>query len=622
MKTSKIFLIAAMALSVFGLQSCLDYDTPSDEFQKETQVVVPPTIITGKADQINYAMEISDEQEKNARKRLTNAQENRFSPVGVAKTGIFALRGGKEGGEPGPHQYQVQFCFGPDNYAQFACVSHTLYPYSNNAIFKSTYHLSKQFNGGPGWGFSGAKTCIAPILNNPDIDSIPEAKAAYLLLYNYAAIENADMFGPLPYNDFKKNREESPFTYDAVRNVYYSAKANIDTCIAAFKSFDNRSAAYKKDVISNLFPQIPVLKSRSIYKTDGLQPWIEFANSLKLRMAIHMAKVEPEIAKQWAEEAVAGGVITDVAHEFAIYPMGTGFSHPLIEISESWNDTRPSASFISLLESLDHPYIKYLFKKNKQAISKESSLGSAPELTPAESVIVGIRNGVVPGKDQNAESNQYISFSKINDEYMNATFPPLYLMKLSEVCFLRAEGALRGWNMGGSAQQFYEEGIRYAYLEDRTVDNEYNKLLDDYMNVTKPKSYTYVDPTGNTPDMPSVTKIPVKWDNSLDKEKKLEMIITQKYIASYPYSLEAWVDLRRTGYPRLFPVLNPQDGDGSLNMGDNESYCSGMNIIRRIPWFSDDPQTLEDLKATGIPALGGPDKQGTRLWWDVDVPNF
>ena len=26
----------------------------------------------------------------------------------------------------------------------------------------------------------------------------------------------------------------------------------------------------------------------------------------------------------------------------------------------------------------------------------------------------------------------------------------------AEVCFLRAEGALKGWNMGGSAQEFYE----------------------------------------------------------------------------------------------------------------------------------------------------------------------
>ncbi|MBR3884457.1 MAG: SusD/RagB family nutrient-binding outer membrane lipoprotein, partial [Bacteroidaceae bacterium] len=63
----------------------------------------------------------------------------------------------------------------------------------------------------------------------------------------------------------------------------------------------------------------------------------------------------------------------------------------------------------------------------------------------------------------------------------------------------------------------------------------------------------------------------------------------------------------------VFPVLNPDDGDGSLKPGD---------IIRRIPWVPTDATAVENVNATGIPALGGPDQQATRLWWDVDAPNF
>lgn len=614
MKTSKIFLMSALALSTFGLQSCLDFDTPSDEFQPTT-VITPPTISKGKADSIKYNVEISEKMYNNAYKRLR-------SHLGTALTGIYSIRGGKEGGKPEAHAYQYQFCLGPDNYVQYSCVPHSDFPYSN-AELKSTYHLSKGFNGGPGGGFSSCKTCIAPVLNNGDLDSIPELKAAYLLLYNYSALENTDLFGPMPYNDFKGNREESPFTYDDVRTIYYSAEANIDSCIAAFKHFEARPDWYKNKVTKNIFiNRLPLIKNSDIYESEGLKPWIEFANSLKLRMAIHLAKVEPETAKKWAEEAVAGGVITNQNHEFALFSSLLGFDHPLVQVSE-WGDSRLSASFCSMLISLDHPYSKYLFKNNTEAIEKVGSRGSAPATTPAESALIGMRDGTVPGIGQSAGTNSYISFSKLDNQYMNSHFPPCYFMKLSEVCFLRAEGALRGWNMGGSAQQFYEEGIRYAYLEDRDMDEiKYKDMLDDYMNVTKAKAYTYVDPTGNTDDMPSVTKIPVKWDNALSNEEKLEMIITQKYIASFPYSYESLVDLRRTGYPRLFPVLNPEDGDGSLTMGDNADYCSGKNIIRRIPWFSDDPQTKEDLDNTGLPALGGPDQQGTRLWWDVNEPNF
>ena len=60
-------------------------------------------------------------------------------------------------------------------------------------------------------------------------------------------------------------------------------------------------------------------------------------------------------------------------------------------------------------------------------------------------------------------------------------------------------------------------------------------------------------------------------------------------------------------------MLNTNDGDGSIPQGE---------LIRRIPWQSTDPFELRDINNTGIPALGGPDKQATRLWWDVDAPNF
>ena len=190
---------------------------------------------------------------------------------------------------------------------------------------------------------------------------------------------------------------------------------------------------------------------------------------------------------------------------------------------------------------------------------------------------------------------------------------PLYLLKFAEVDFLRAEGALRGWNMGGSAQFFYERGIRNAYLDEPWYVDEYNDLVDAYMQREQPVAYVQSDPMGDGEDWPSVTKIGVKWNNADSKETKLEKIITQKYIALFPLSTEAWTELRRTGYPKCFPVLNTNDGDGSIPQGE---------LIRRIPWQSTDPIELQNINNTGIPALGGPDKQATRLWWDVDAPNF
>ena len=169
--------------------------------------------------------------------------------------------------------------------------------------------------------------------------------------------------------------------------------------------------------------------------------------------------------------------------------------------------------------------------------------------------------------------------------------------------------------MGGTAQFFYERGIRNAYLEDPIMAeaSPYVAMVDEYMQLEKPVEYVSSDPMGDGPDWPSVTTIGVKWNEADDNETKLEKIITQKYIALFPLSTEAWAEMRRTGYPKMFPVMNPDDGDGSLEYGD---------IIRRIPWVPTDPVAMGMVEATGVPALGGPDEQATRLWWDVDAPNF
>ena len=572
---------------------------------------------------LNYKRDISADELKQAVKEMRTQLKN-------ALRATCNLRGCAIDGYPTANKYQLQNTLGPDCYVQYFCVPHSDFPYAAFNL-RSTYDLCKASIGSPGEGFSAMKLYMAPTLNAEKIDYMPEIKAIYLTLFNYAAIENVDLFGPLTYYDNKGNFDGSSFEYDRVKDIYYQVKADIDAAIECFKYYkDHRSEAYKKQIGSTIGNYVMLRSSYDIDPSD-LSVWIRFANSLKLRMAIHMSKVEPATAKQWAEEAVAGGVIENTTDEIGLFPSLLGGTHQLAEIT-GWNDIVMGASFINLLQNLDHPYMKYLFTKNSIALekSKQAVSGtSAPAVTPKGSVYVGMRNGVTPGIDQTADTNPYVGYSMLDRTYFAECNPPLYLMKVSEVNFLRAEGALRGWNMGGTAQSFYEQGIRTAYLEDRNFPiKKYVNYVDDYLKVDAPKGIAYVDPQGLTPDMPSVTKIGVKWNEGDSKETKLEKIITQKYIASFPYSYESWVDLRRTGYPKLFPVLHPEHSDGTIKSGDPKVQTAD-NIMRRIPWVPDDPQTKEDIKATGIPALSedtnnkpATDTQMQRLWWDVDAPNF
>ena len=572
---------------------------------------------------LNYKRDISADELKQAVKEMRTQLKN-------ALRATCNLRGCAIDGYPTANKYQLQNTLGPDCYVQYFCVPHSDFPYAAFDL-RSTYDLCKASIGSPGEGFSAMKLYMAPTLNAEKIDYMPEIKAIYLTLFNYAAIENVDLFGPLTYYDNKGNFEGSSFEYDRVKDIYYQVKADIDAAIECFKYYkDHRSEAYKKQIESTIRTRVQLLSLEYADASD-LSVWIRFANSLKLRMAIHMSKVEPATAKQWAEEAVAGGVIENTTDEIGLFPSLLGSAHPLAEIT-GWNDIVMGASFINLLQNLDHPYMKYLFTKNSIALekSKQAVSGtSAPAVTPKGSVYVGMRNGVTPGIDQTADANPYVGYSMLDRTYFAECNPPLYLMKVSEVNFLRAEGALRGWNMGGTAQSFYEQGIRTAYLEDRNFPiKKYVNYVDDYLKVDAPKGIAYVDPQGLTPDMPSVTKIGVKWNEGDSKETKLEKIITQKYIASFPYSYESWVDLRRTGYPKLFPILNTEHSDGTIKPGDPKVQTAD-NIMRRIPWVPDDSQTKEDINDTGIPALSedtnnkpATDTQMQRLWWDVDAPNF
>ncbi|MBR6016100.1 MAG: SusD/RagB family nutrient-binding outer membrane lipoprotein, partial [Prevotella sp.] len=495
------------------------------------------------------------------------------------------MRGGKNASYPGEHAYQRQFSLGPDNYAQYTTVPHYDFMYGT---LQTSYDVSTEFNGGPNSLYLLVKNAMIPLLNHPAIDSIPEMKAIYLLMFDYSTQEITDIHGALPYEEFLVNKQGAPFTYNGAEHIYKSIVSHIDLITACLRHYDSRPEWYKTKLQALMDENLEISKDKYLGKT-GMDSWIRFANSLKLRIAMHCVKVEPELAQKWAEEAVAGGVIEDIDQEFALMGMQLGFGHPLNTIWIAWNDARLSASFESLLMSLDHPYTKGnrpFFKNNGGRIINTKT----SEVLEEDTRIVGLREGIHPGMGQSASTNQMINYSVFDKDYMAQA--PLYLMKISEVDFLRAEGAVRGWNMGGSAKSFYERGIRYAYLFERSrerLHREYDQMIEEYLVRTEPVPYTYHDPLGNVPDEPSVTKIGVKWDEGDSQETKLEKIITQKYIASFPYSFEAWTELRRTGYPKLFPVLNADEGDGSLKYGD---------VIRRAPFPDTDDASVADIIAT------------------------
>ena len=582
-------------LAAASLHSCLDFDMPTDTFTGG-QTDLDPVVYRGKADSIDYRKVISEQGFNDAMSDL----QQYFAQM---KTAQYYLRGGKDGQTPGPHQYQYVYNITVDNYAGYFVVPHN-FSHGGGGLLNSTYAYNQDYCDGPYGAFLSIKNNIANMINHPMIDSIPEMKAIGLLIFDYSAQEMVDLYGSIPYVDHKSNKESNPFTFNKMADIYASIVDNLDTINACLKHFDSRPDWYQAGVQSILGQYDVMTQDKSVAS------WCRLANSLKLRMAMHTVKVQPSVAQKWAEEAVQAGVVETTAQELLLDPMMMGYTNPLFEIANNWGDTRLNASFESLLASLKHPYLEYVFDKNSNIVVNSSDPN---DIMQANTRIMGLRAGIRMIQGQAYKDNFRIAYSSIknNGEMANA---PLYLMKVSEVEFLRAEGALRGWNMGGSAQQFYEQGIRNAQVEHRLMSTYYPNAVDEYMSLEAPVAYKYVDQYDHSYDAESVTTIGVKWNEGDSQETKLEKIITQKYIAAFPYSYESWNDMRRTGYPKQFEVLNVEDGDGSLVQGD---------IIRKIPLPGRDTSVgMSDITASGIEALGGSDTQGTRVWWDVAGSNF
>jgi hypothetical protein len=123
-------------------------------------------------------------------------------------------------------------------------------------------------------------------------------------------------------------------------------------------------------------------------------------------------------------------------------------------------------------------------------------------------------------------------------------------MTPAESAFLKAEAvAVFGWNMGGSAQSFYEQGIRLSFEQWGVAG------ADAYMSNVVAVPGTYTDPAGTNSYNNPLTTLAVAWDEGASAEEKQERIMIQKWIANFPLGNESWADIRRQDTLRSFHVL-------------------------------------------------------------------
>jgi len=454
----------------------------------------------------------------------------------------------------GSAEYQYAQGFFADLYAQYSAIT-------------AEFDPTDRYNFPPDWishQWVGTYTkALPPIVNILKETQNPEQKAlnAIARIWKVFIIHRAtDYYGPIPYS--KIGSDAIVIDYDAQKDIYTDL----------FKELTESTEDLKQNISQPSYGEADV-----IFDGDN-NKWLKFANTLRLRLAMRISNVEPAMAKQEAEAAVAGGVMAELSDDAYLKVSGTNYNG--YNRQSGWNEFRMSATMESLLVGYEDPRLSKFWQ---------------PAVNTGK--YAGVRNGMNTGEiaaEQNKPDNTSGPSLPLLPESQSVT--PSTVMYTAEAYFLRAEGALNGWAMDGTAKELYEKGIEMSL---RTWGISNAALISNYINGTNlPKA------PGGYFNTPALTDIPVKF--STIPEKQREQVLTQKWLALFPEGHEAWAEVRRSGYPKLYPIIH----------SDNPDLPAGT-FIRRIPFQIYDRDRNGPAVEAAVSLLGGPDNAATRLWWDV-----
>lgn len=378
---------------------------------------------------------------------------------------------------------------------------------------------------------------------------------------------STDMFGPIPYSKIISQDENA----DALSAGYDSQK---DVYTQMFKELEEADKVLEE----NIMLDASALKKLDDVYYGSIDKWRKYLHSLQLRMAMRLSYI-PEMKEETARiaaAAVAAGVIEDNADNAQLHVA----ENRSALCFNNWKDYRIGADIICYMNGYQDP-------RREKYFTKGDGNGTAG--------YYGIRIGIQPtGIADDALISNY------SNRLMTDTDPYTW-MTAAEVAFLRAEGALRGWAMGGNAKGFYEKGIALSF-EQHGVSGATAYAANS--NLT-PDSYT--DPLKKYDYSGKPSTITIAWNEAEGDhfEENLERIITQKWIAIYPLGIEAWCEHRRTGYPRRLPIV------------DNKSEFPALTNtgIRRLHYPAEEYNLDGGHVEEAVQMLGG-DGINIRLWWD------
>lgn len=383
-------------------------------------------------------------------------------------------------------------------------------------------------------------------LENLSKESNQNYQAVALVLKAWVFSILTDAFGPVPFSEAGRAPEGiiTP-RFDQQKDIYVELLAMLDRANSLIK--EDEGLVFGGDII---------------YGNDkaAMTKWKKLVNSLRLRLLLRIINRDGEID-------VKGQIQTMLADK-AKYPL---FESNGDEAILRYTGVYPYYNPYYNARTLDWRQGDYYTSFHIDPMIKNED----PRLPVwATKVDVngkpgysGIESGYPADVSYVTDKN-----SSYNDNLKTSLLLGL-IMTYSELEFIRAELALRGFNTGASAKEHYNNGI-LASLKQWEV----------------------------TVDAALLTKEGILYKEGGSFEQQLEQIITQKYYAFYFVDMQSWFEKKRTGYP----VLPRGKGIPVENVFPSRllypTYLQSLNN-----------ESLQEA----IQSLGGKDVSTIKGWWDA-----
>lgn len=422
----------------------------------------------------------------------------------------------------------------------------------------------------------------------------------------YAFGKMTDLYGDIPYSQAGRPAQFSYPVYDSQKDIYADMLKELDEAQA------------------NLASGKAVMGAQDVYFAGDAAKWKKFANSLMLRLAMRLVKVDAATAKTYAAKAFANGVITDYADNVKLnHSSGTvsdDSSEPFAKINAKEDrEFFLSKTFVDMLKKSNDPRISLIatvaktngIKNIESGLNDEDYGDMSPEaqegllsggysLNPTSPYAMANVDERFEKKKENILEiivkdnkrdtiywyNRYTNYFSIPNRYTyNDPTAPTFVVTAAQTNFLLAEAAVRGY-ISGDAKKFYEDGVKAAFLQFQQFPNA-GKIYQQYL-AGKVDAYLAANP--------------------YNAAKALELINTQYYITTFGDPHEVFANWRRSG----FPILQP----AAMAKMDGGSATANGSIPRRFIYPSKESQVNKANYDAAI-ARQGADRFDTRVWWDA-----